>query len=312
MKNNFINPTLIGYMGLLLWSTSGILSTFVIRIPTFEILSIAFFVSFTLSLVNTSRKRNWRILKQSPWLWIIGGLGIFGSESFYIAAIKYAPMSHVDILYYTWPLFLVVFSRIILKERLHKLHLFAGVLSLFSIGIMVMYAQGITLLNSKYLFGYLLALGDALVCCFYVIGSRFYKESPTDLIGFFCGIGMVGSLICHFQFETTVIPSTNELLTILFMGLTTQGLAYFFWDYGIKNGNYQSLSLLSYSNAIISMIWSLAFGITEFSMNLLIAFSLITVASWLTQKPFQDPAKIYQLKPKKGLPALDTKLVSNL
>ncbi len=312
MKNNFMNPTLIGYMGLLLWSTSGILSTFVIGIPTFEILSIAFFISFSLSTVKTAATGNWGILKQSPWLWVIGGLGVFGSESLYIAAIKHAPISHVDILYYTWPLFLVIFSRIILKEKMRKMHIISGILCLASIGLMVICTQGLTLLNSKYLFGYLLAIGDALVCCFYVIGSRFYKESPTDLIGFFCGIGMVGSLICHFQFETTVMPTMNQFLTIIYMGLTTQGLAYFFWDYGIKNGNYQSLSLLSYSNAIISMVWSVLFGFTEFSFNLVFAFTLITVASLLTRKPFQNPAKIYHLKPNHGLQAMDRKLVSNL
>ena len=279
MRKHSFYPTLIGYLGLLLWSTSGVVATYVVNLPTFEVLSIAFSTSFFVSTINIVIKRRWFILKQRTMLWIIGTIGIFGSESLYIAAVKYAPTSHIDLIYYTWPMMLIMLSRIILKEKIRKSYLIAGSLSFFSIYLLILKTKSNELgYINQYMFGYILALTDAFFSSIYVLGQRYFKETPTELIGVFCGIGMLCSLFCHFQFEPTVIPNFNEWLLILYMGFSTQGIAYFLWDYGVKRGNYLLLSMLSYANAFISMLWLVLFGITEFSIDLLTAFGLMTTA----------------------------------
>lgn len=279
MHKPLFKPTMVGYLGLLLWSTSGVLATYVVNLPTFEVLSIAFFTSFFVSTINLLIKRKWFILKQRVALWIIGIIGIFGSESLYIAAVKYAPTSHIDLIYYTWPLMFIMLSRLFLKERIRRSYLVAATLSFFSIYLLILRSQSSdTGYHNQYMFGYILAVADAFFSSLYVLGQRYFKETPTELIGVFCGIGMICSLLCHFQFEFTVVPNLKELLIMIYMGLSTQGIAYFLWDYGVKRGNYLSLSILSYTNAFVSMIWLVLFGITEFSFDLLAAFGLMTVA----------------------------------
>ncbi len=51
--------------------------------------------------------KRWHLLKQPLMIWIIGIIGICGSDIAYITAVKYAPPAHVDFIDYLWP-FLVI------------------------------------------------------------------------------------------------------------------------------------------------------------------------------------------------------------
>lgn len=268
---------ILGYIALLFWAAAGVLATVVKPIPTFEVISIAFGISFTIVATKLTLFHQWHIIKQ-PWLlWIIGIAGVFGNDILYIAAFKYAPSAQVDLLNYLWPVLVVIFASMLPGEKFTVKHTIAAVFGFAGAYLLITGEQGFASFNINYLPGYLLALFDAIVWSVYCLVARHYKNIPTEMIGMYCGIGFVLSLLIHFNFEPNVTPNMHQLLVMIVMGLTTQGFAYFFWDFGIKNGNFKMLSIVSYGNPIIAIMLLIGFGMATSTPLLWDACILVSI-----------------------------------
>lgn len=136
--------------------------------------------------------------------------------------------------------------------------------------------------QSKYLFGYVCAFMSALLWSIYIVVSKRYTKPAPELFALYCAVGLVFSGAMHFTFETTVIPSMREMFVLLAMGITTHSLAYYAWDFAIKNGHFNLLSIMPYGNSILSVLALAAFGLVELNENILIATLMICFAGLLT------------------------------
>jgi drug/metabolite transporter (DMT)-like permease len=268
--------TVIGYIALLFWITSPALAYNVKSLPTFEILSFALGISFVLTLIRLLYTQQWHILKQPIILWVIGFTGIYANDALYISAFKYAPPDQTELIDMLWPILVLLFSALLPKENFSLKHTLAGILGFTGAFIFLTKGQGFSGFHTTYLYGYMLAFSSAVIWSLYTVIGRYYGNTPPELIGLFCGCGMCLSLITHFSTESTVIPTTFQWMILLIMGITTQGAAYFFWNYGIKKGNFRLLSLLSYGNLILSMLFLILLGYAELTTYLIVACLFVT------------------------------------
>jgi drug/metabolite transporter (DMT)-like permease len=101
-------------------------------------------------------------------------------------------------------------------------------------------------------------------------------------VGMYFGAAALLCGLCHWQYETFVIPNTSQISIILLMGLTTQGFAYLMWDYGSKRGNYKLLCMLSYGNPLIAFIVLALLNFSQPSVALFIATAMIVLAGLLS------------------------------
>jgi len=276
---------MIGYSALLCWALAAPLVVQIKSIPLFETLTIVFSVSFLISSIKLTLCQQWSQLKQPWFLWLIGFLGIYGNDILYIAAFKHAPAAHADLINYLWPIIVILFTGFLPNEKLSVRHLFAA--SLGFAGVYVLIYQHDQGFERQYLFGYLLAFLDALVWSIYTLMARRYGKSPVEIIGIYCGVGAVCSLLIHLQLEIVVLPNLQQCLILLLMGMTTQCLAYFFWDFGIKRGDFKYLSILSFGNPLLSIFFLIAFGMAKPSMELFIASILITLGGMIGIVPWR-------------------------
>ena len=278
-------PTLIGYCALIFWALAAPFVVKIKTLPIFETLSVVFTVSFIFSATKLTFYKQWSKLNQ-PWiLGIVGFIGIYGNDVLYIAAFQNAPAAHADLINYLWPIIVILLTGFLPNEKLTVRHLFAAA-SGFA-GIYVLIGNGQTGFNQEYLLGYFLALMDALVWSAYTILARHYGKSPVEMIGIYCGIGAVFSIIIHFNLETTVMPSLGQWMILISMGLVTQCLAYFCWDFGIKKGNFKMLTILSYGNPVLSVFFLILFGMAELSSELFLACLLVTIGGAIGIIPWQ-------------------------
>jgi len=270
--------TFVGYGSIILWSLSGILTAAVSGIPTFEVLTIAFGVSFLLSSIGWSLWGNFKNLKRPLYTWILGVVGIYGSESMYVAAFKFAPAAHVDLISSLWPIFVVVFSVFIPNEKFVLRYLVASIIGFFGVYCIIFGDQQWISIGENHWLGYLLALLGACLACVYTLTTHRYCEASIETMSIYAGFCMLFSLILHFNFEVTIIPSSMEWLTMISMGILTQGLAYMLWNHGVHYGNYRLLSILSYCSPILSIFLLIVFGFATATPQLLIACSLMFLA----------------------------------
>jgi drug/metabolite transporter (DMT)-like permease len=100
--------------------------------------------------------------------------------------------------------------------------------------------------------GYLPALGSALIWATYSLGTRRVPAFPTAAIGLFGLISGLLSLACHWALEPAIALSPSDWGLIAAMGLGPLGAAFFLWDKALKTGDARHIGILSYLTPLAS------------------------------------------------------------
>lgn len=275
---------MIGLLALIFWAFGAVFTLFIKSIPIFELLTLIFSVSFLLNLGIIACKREKLNLSQPWFLWVVGVMGIYGNDLLYIEAFKNAPAAHADLINYLWPILVVLFASLLPNEKFNLRYLLATIIGFFAVAFLLITDCQVPF-SVAYLKGYFYAFMDACVWATYTLLARKYQLKSPEVVGFYCGIGALISLFLHNMNESFVMPSHFQWGMIALMGATTQGLAYYFWEFGIKRGNFKLLSIAAYLNPIASVCLLILFGMTSFSYSLLVSTLLISLAALLTLKP---------------------------
>jgi drug/metabolite transporter (DMT)-like permease len=281
-KPLFDKGTLSGLAAILLWSTLALLTIGGGDIPPFQKAGTAF------SIAAVSVVLKWLIRRESPsrylriplGAWGLGVFGLFGFHFLYFVSLRLAPPLEASLIVYLWPLLIILLSALVTQIPLRWWQ-FAGAILGF-LGTVLIATRGNDIkFDGNSLLGYLCALCCALVWATYSVANRKYREVPTDSVGGFCAISALLAWTSHFVLETTVGPSAEQWLALGLMGLGPMGVAFFLWDYGVKNGNLIVLGTLSYLSPLLSTLLLLVSGRAAADARILIACFLIVGGSLL-------------------------------
>jgi drug/metabolite transporter (DMT)-like permease len=284
--------TLIGCLAILLWSALALLTAASGAAPPFELAALTFAIGGGFGLIYAAARGRLGAFIQ-PWpVWLVGIGGLFGYHALYFAALRRAPPADASLIAYLWPLLIVLFSALLPGERLGLRHILGAVLGLA--GAIVLFAgkAGGGLFadaGGAALAGYGLALCCAFVWSAYSLLSRRLKAAPTEAVAGFCLATAALAALCHFAFETTVAPANaGEWLAIAGLGLGPVGLAFYVWDYGVKNGDIRLLGVAAYAAPVLSTLILVAAGFAPATPSLALACALIVagaaVASFNSKK----------------------------
>ena len=284
--------TLIGCLAILLWSALALLTAASGAAPPFELAALTFAIGGGFGLVYAAARGRLGAFRQ-PWpVWLVGIGGLFGYHALYFAALRRAPPADASLIAYLWPLLIVLFSALLPGERLGPRHILGAVLGLA--GAIVLFASkagGGLFANAggAALAGYGLALCCAFVWSAYSLLSRRLRQAPTEAVAGFCLATAALAALCHFAFETTVAPANaGEWLAIVGLGLGPVGLAFYVWDYGVKNGDIRLLGVAAYAAPVLSTLILVAAGFAPATPSLALACVLIVagaaVASFKSKK----------------------------
>jgi len=270
--------TAIGFVAVLLWAVLALLTAASGAVPPFQLVAMAFAVAFLLAL----GKWLWRrqpilpLLRQRPAVWLVGVGGLFGYHFFYFLALDHAPAVEASLIAYLWPLLIVVFSAALPGERLRWFHVGGGLLGLIGAGLLVT-GGGRLSFQAVYAPGYGAALICAVIWSSYSVLSRRFAEVPTDVVGGYCGATALLATLAHLAFEQTVWPAgLVQWLAVIGLGMGPVGLAFFFWDYGVKRGHIQVLGAGAYAAPLLSTLVLIGFGYAQATLAVALACLLIT------------------------------------
>lgn len=276
--NNAKLPTTIGCGALAVWSVYAfVVSELLLQLPVFQTLFLMFGVSFVAMSIRITLTKRWHLLKQPLPIWLIGVFGVCGSDVAYISAVKYAPPAHVDFIDYLWPFFVILFAGFLPREKFTVQHIIAGLLGFLGVFLLLTGGEGLVGLDPEYMTGYIFAFTAAIIWSLYTLLNRCFQETPTELVGMYCGIGSFVSLLLHYKFETWVTPSLKEGCLVAILGLSS-GVAYLLWSYGTQKGNLKLLGVLAYFTPILSMCLLVLSGKEPLSYALVFACVLVVVS----------------------------------
>ena len=277
--------TAIGFIAVLLWALLALFTAASGSVPPFQLAAMTFALATLVGLASwVFRRGAYKALRQ-PWpVWLLGIAGLFGYHFFYFTALRNAPPVEAGLIAYLWPLLIVLFSALLPGERIGWHHLVGGALGLAGAVLIVTGGNGFSF-KVEYGFGYAMAAVCALTWSGYSVLSRRFADVPTDIISGFCAVTAVLSLACHLALEQTVWPGNGvEWLAVLGLGLGPAGLAFYVWDYGVKNGDIQVLGAASYAAPLLSTLILIATGFAPFTWVIALACGLITLGAVLAAK----------------------------
>lgn len=272
-----MNPTLTGFLAILMWALLALFTAASGSVPPFQLLAMTFAVAAACGLVTWPfRPGVIRSLRLPAAVWMTGIGGLFGYHFFYYTALRNAPVAEASLIAYLWPMLIVIGSALLPGERLRWFHI-AGAVCGFAGAALLVAGRSDAIGFTGSWTGYGAALACALIWSSYSILSRSQKHASSDAVAVYCLATAVLSLLCHLAFEQTVWPQDfTQWLAVAGLGLMPVGLAFYAWDHGVKHGNIQLLGSAAYLAPLLSTVILVSAGFADASWQLGLSAVLIT------------------------------------
>lgn len=279
-----VKATAIGLSAVLMWATLGVFGAGSGKVPPFLLNALCFGISGTLALIWLTVSGKLDRLRQPLKVWAFGTIGLFGFHFFYFTAIRNAPPVEANLINYTWPLLIVLFSALLPGERLRIHHVIGTILGLAGAALLIGGGEGFQF-SGSYAVGYGAAVASSLFWSSYSVLSRRLGAVPTEAVAGFCLMTALLSALCHVALEDTIWPSGSlEWASVLALALFPVGLAFFTWDIGVKRGDIQVLGAAAYSAPLLSTLLLIAFGFGALTVSVGIACLAITIGAVIAAK----------------------------
>lgn len=205
-----LKATGIGLSAVLMWATLGLFGAGSGNVPPFLLNTLCFGFSGLLALAWLLVTGKTRLLRQPIGVWAFGTFGLFGFHFFYFTAIRNAPPVEANLINYTWPLLIVLFSALLPGEKLRLHHILGTVLGLAGAVLLITGGEGVEFAGGSML-GYGAAVASCLFWSSYSVLSRRLGAVPTEAVAGFCLMTALLSGVCHLLLEETVWPAAPAM-----------------------------------------------------------------------------------------------------
>jgi drug/metabolite transporter (DMT)-like permease len=216
------------------------------------VLSLAAFFSGTLGEIKDYSPKEW------GYLVFLGLLGTYIYYLFLYLGYSRAAGMEVLIVQYTWPIFIVILSIFILKERLNPRKVTAIILGFMGVILVLTKGkfQGVIFGN----FSVMLLVGAGAFCfaLFSVLSKKVNKE-PLGVISVYFFSACVASFLSMLFYSKFALPSVAEIVPVLLNGILVNGFSYLFWQKALKSTQASYLAPFIFITPVVSAIYLILF-----------------------------------------------------
>lgn len=260
---NIKNKTTISYscafLTVVLWGTLATVSKILLNsLDAMFVLAFICDVSAVILLIYNLIKGNLKKLKSCSVkdllsMCVLGFIGFFLYNFFYLLGIDVLPSQQAMIINYLWPAMIIVFSCIFLKEKVTAKKFIAVALSFAGITIVAINGNFEVLFGSD-LKGIIYCLCAAVCYGFYATLNKKQKyDKEIAIMVAFAVSGVVASVIALFS---SGIPqmSTGTLFGLIYDAVFVNAIGYTSWMIALEYGNTAVVSNLAYLTPFISLV----------------------------------------------------------
>lgn len=217
--------------------------------------SLLSFVVLLLSTVSAGKVQSLKNYNQRQFFTALG-LGFLGTFLYYLLLyFGYANAKGLEVLViqYTWPIFIVIFSFLFLKEKITSRNILAVILGF--LGVVIVLTKGnfesVHLSNLSTDLVVLLAAG---VFGLFSVLSKKVNFEPFSATTLFFLSATIFSFFTMLFFSTFAMPTTNELIPILGNGIFINGFSYILWLRGLSYAKASFLAPFVFLTPILAAI----------------------------------------------------------
>ena len=284
---------LYGLGAVLIWSTlAAVVKSVVTSIPNLEALAVSSLIAFlTLFILNfrSGRLKSLRRYSARQFLQMtgLGLIGMFLYSAFYYLGLSQLSSQEACILNYLWPIMLVLFSILLLHEKLTVLKFLAIICSF--VGVVVLSAGGGKAAGNHILGVISCISAAALYGLFCVLNKKAGYDEMISMMVIWLTTA-AASAASGLVLETWVPIVGKQWLGILWNGIMVNALAYLFWALALKNSsNTAATANLAYLTPFLSLFVS-AILLHE-RISLQAALALIFILGGILIQHLKIPSK---------------------
>ena len=277
-------------ISMLIWGTIGVF----VREISLSSLEIAFFRALigsvflgSVSLI-TKVKIEREILKKNLWFLIFSGIALGINWILLFQAMKYTTISNAILSYYFAPVFIIIFSAILFKEKIASRNVFYLMVSIIGLFLIMKSNDMIIIEGYNHIKGILYGLGGAVIYAVIVILNKSIKGLSgihTTLVQLaIATLALVPFVVGNDSSQISSLD-TRAWIFIITLGIVHTGIAYFLYFSSIKNVKGKTVALLSYLDPIMAITISFLFLGESMNIFQIIGGILILSASYLSERP---------------------------
>ena len=183
-------------------------------------------------------------------------LGFLGAFLYYLLLyFGYANGNGLEVLtmQYTWPIFIVVLSFLILGEKQSLRNIIAILLGFVAI-LLIITKGNITSIEFSGIGTMLIVLVGALSFALFSVLSKKFDYEPYSSTSIFFLSATVFSCVSMFMFSEFTTPSIKELPSVILNGVLINGYSYILWLLALKHARASFLAPFVFLTPIISTI----------------------------------------------------------
>ena len=207
------------------------------------------------------------------------GIGIFLYYILLYGSFSLAPAGQVNVMNYIWPVCIILFSILLLKEKFNYKTVIAVILG-FS-GALVAFTQwNILAFSNQYSIGYILA-ALAAICygLFSVLGKKLtYDEFPSMLI-YYISASILTIPMLLFVSDFVIPKSLTTIIAIIALGGIMNSVAFVFWFKALKLWHTHKIANLIYFVPFLAMIWTYFLNSEPFALSSIAG--LVLIITWV-------------------------------
>lgn len=247
-------------LAVLLWGSTAAVGKLMLK--NLNNLQVLFYTSLIASIslfVIVLFQKKFHIIKKYTlkdyWHFVyMGFIGVFLYYVFLFAGLMFAPAQEAFIVNYTWPIWVVIFAMVLLKEEFNLKKMLAILLGF--IGVYVVVTKGdVFSLSIANLKGDLFAFAGAISYgIFSVLGKKHNYERFTSMM-FYYSFTFLFISIANLLFSGIPEISLYELAGLTWLGIFTSALAFVFWFLALKHGDTAKMSNIVFLTPFLSLVY---------------------------------------------------------
>lgn len=282
MKKEYI----YAFVSIFLWSTTATVTKLLLgTLNSMQILAVSSLFAFAFLLVVNIIKGNLKELNSyttKDYLKIsgIGILGVFLYYLFLYLGTDILQASQAFIINYLWPIMIVLFACIFLKEKMTSRKIIAIILSF--IGVIIVTANG-NLLNIEKdtIIGAICCILAAISYGLFSVLNKKTRYNKYVSMMLFYFISFIISLLYILLFESSFKLEGVQLLGLLWVGIFTSAIAFTSWALALEKGDTAKISNLAYITPFLSLVWTALILKEELNINAIIGLVIIVLGIFI-------------------------------
>ena len=226
----------------ILWSLGGVFIKFLDIHP----LAIVFYRSLFAAIVFTPFLKRYDFRYDGRILFSV--LSYTAAISAFVSANKLTSAANAIVLQYTAPIFVFLFSWLVMREQIAKPNIFALGVAMIGIGIISFDRAG-----EPEMAGVALALLSGVLFAGYMINlQRTNNVAPVYLT-------WVNNLVCAFLIfgivQSHLTLTAAQIVILIIMGAVQLGAPYFLFSKGLRSVSLQEASLIALIEPVLNPLW---------------------------------------------------------